>query len=39
VIPNSWKIFDPSSTDKNNGVFLEVVANTWDIGSYFDAVG
>jgi hypothetical protein len=39
MIPNSWKIFHPSSSNENNGVFLEVMANPWNISGYLDPVG
>ncbi len=39
VIPYSRKVFYPASPNKDNGVFLEVMANTGDVGSHFNAVG
>jgi hypothetical protein len=39
MIPNSWKVFHPSSSDEDDRVFLEVMANTWNISSHFDSIG
>ena len=39
MIPNSRKVFHPSSPNEDNGVFLEVMANPWDISGYFDSIG
>lgn len=38
VIPYSGQILHPSTSNEDNGVFLEVMTNTWDVGSHFDAV-
>jgi hypothetical protein len=39
MIPNSWKVFYPSSSNENNGVFLKVMADPWNIGGHLDRVG
>jgi hypothetical protein len=39
MIPNSRKIFYPSSSNENNGMLLEVVANPRDISGDFDPIG
>jgi hypothetical protein len=39
MIPNSWKVFDPSSSNENNGMFLEVMANPWNISGHLDSIG
>jgi hypothetical protein len=39
VIPNSWKVFHPSTADENNGVFLEVVTNSGNVSGNFDSIG
>jgi len=39
VISNSWKVFYPSSSNENDGVFLKVMADSWNIGGYLDSIG
>jgi hypothetical protein len=39
VVSNSWKVFDPSSSNENNGVFLKVMADPWNIGGDLDSIG
>jgi hypothetical protein len=39
MVSNSWKVFDPSSSNENDGVFLEIVANAWDIGGHLNPIG
>src|SRR4030043_2215448 len=39
MIPNSWKVFYPTSSNEDNGVFLEVMANPWNISGYLDSIG
>jgi hypothetical protein len=39
VIPYPRKIFDPSSTNQDNGMLLKIVSNTRDIGGNFDTGG
>jgi hypothetical protein len=38
MIPNSWKIFYPSSSNENNGMLLEVVANPRDVRGDLDPI-
>jgi hypothetical protein len=39
MISYSRKVFHPSSPNENNGVLLEIVAYSRDIGGYFNPVG
>jgi len=39
VVADTWKVFDPAATDEHDGVFLEVVAFTADVGDDFEAIG
>jgi hypothetical protein len=39
MIPNSWKVFYPSSPNENNGMFLEVMADPWNISGHLDSIG
>jgi hypothetical protein len=39
MIPNSWKVLYPSTSYEDNGVFLEVVTNSWDISGDLDSIG
>jgi hypothetical protein len=39
VIPDSRKVFYPSSPNENNGMLLEVMADPWNISRYLDSVG
>jgi hypothetical protein len=39
MVPYSGQVFYPSSSNEDNGVFLEVMADTWDIGGHLNAVG
>src|SRR4030042_6825675 len=39
MIPNSWKVFYPTSSNEDNGVFLEVMANPWNISGHLDSIG
>jgi hypothetical protein len=39
MIPYSRKVFYPSSSNKNNGVFLKIMADAWNISGDFDAIG
>jgi hypothetical protein len=38
MISNPWQVFHPSSTDEDNRMFLEVMANPWNIGGHFDPI-
>jgi hypothetical protein len=38
MITDAGKVFYTAPADKNNRVFLKVMANTWDIGGYFSTV-
>jgi len=35
VVSYTWEVFNPSSSNEDNGMFLKVVANTRNIGSDF----
>jgi hypothetical protein len=39
VVTNTWKVWYATTTNKHNGVFLEVVAFTTDVSPYFVTVG
>jgi hypothetical protein len=39
MIPNPGKVFHPSSSDEDNRVFLEIMANPWDISGHLDSIG
>jgi len=39
MIPNAGEILNPSAPDKNNRVFLQIMTDSGDIGSYFCAMG
>ncbi|MNW62482.1 hypothetical protein D3C74_406210 [compost metagenome] len=39
MITNTWQILDTTATDQNNGVLLQVVTFTADVGGDFEAVG
>jgi hypothetical protein len=39
MIPDSWKVFHPSASNEDNGVFLEIMADPWNIGGYLDSIG
>jgi hypothetical protein len=39
VIANPWKIFDTTSTNQYYRMFLEVVANPWNVACHFNSVG
>ncbi len=38
VVTNPWQVLNTAATDQDNTVFLQVVANTWDVGGDFDQV-
>jgi hypothetical protein len=38
VIANTWKVTHTTTAHKHNGVLLEVVSLTADVGSYFFAI-
>ena len=38
MIANTWKILDPSTPHKNYRMFLKVVPNPWNIGSYLKTI-
>jgi hypothetical protein len=39
VITDSWKIFYPSSSNENNGMFLKIVTNPRDVCGDLDSIG
>ena len=39
MISDPGEVLDPSASDKDDGVFLEVVADARNIGGHFDSVG
>src|SRR5690625_2234667 len=39
LVADTWKVFHATATDKHDGVLLEVVAFTWDVGGNFDTTG
>jgi hypothetical protein len=39
VIPDSRKVFYPSSSNENNGMLLEVMADPWNISRHLYSVG
>ncbi|ATD37007.1 hypothetical protein WH06_17080 [Aeromonas salmonicida subsp. salmonicida] len=39
VVTNTWQVFYTTATDQHNGVLLQVVTFTTDIGGDFEAVG
>ena len=39
VVTNTRQILYTTATNQNNAVFLQVVADTWDISRNFDQVG
>jgi hypothetical protein len=39
MIPDSWKVFHPSASNEDNGVFLEVMADPWNIRGHLDSIG
>jgi hypothetical protein len=39
VITNTWKVFHPPAANENDGVLLEVVAFSADVGDDFESVG
>jgi len=38
MVANPRKVLDTSTTDQNDGVFLQVVSDTRDVGSYLNPV-
>jgi hypothetical protein len=38
VVTNTWKVLHPSAANEDDGVFLEVVAFTADVGDDFESV-
>jgi hypothetical protein len=38
MIPNTGKVFDPPPPNEDNGVLLEIVPDTRDIGRYLKTV-
>jgi hypothetical protein len=39
VIPNTWKVFHPSTPNEDNRMLLKVVADPWNIRGHFDSIG
>src|SRR5262249_18547951 len=39
VIPNARQVFHTAATDQDDGVFLQIVADTGDVGCYFNPIG
>ena len=39
VVTNTWKVFHPTAANEDDGVLLEVMAFTADIGDYFESIG
>ena len=39
MVSHPWKILDSSSSNQDNGVFLEVVSNAGDVGGDFNSIG
>ncbi len=39
MVAYARKVLDTTAAYHNNGVFLKVMAYSWDIGSYFITVG
>jgi len=39
VIPNSGQILHTTATDQNDGVFLQIVADTGDVSCYLNPIG
>lgn len=39
MVANAGEIFDPTASDQHNGMLLQVMANTGNIGRHFDSVG
>lgn len=39
MVADTWKVFYPAAANEDDGVFLEVVAFTTDVGDDFEAVG
>jgi hypothetical protein len=39
MISYAGEVLDPSAADKDNGVFLEIVADTRNIGGHLDTIG
>jgi hypothetical protein len=39
VVTDTWKVLHPSAANEDDGVFLEVVAFTADVGDDFESVG
>jgi hypothetical protein len=39
VIPNSWEVFHPSSSNEHDRMLLKVVTNSGNIGGHFDSIG
>jgi hypothetical protein len=38
MIPNPGEVLDTSTTNQNDGVFLQVMSDTRDVGGYLDPV-
>lgn len=39
MVSNSWQVFHPSPPNEDDGVFLEVMPDSRNIGSHFDPIG
>src|SRR5690625_7969772 len=39
LVADTWKVFHTTATNKHDGVLLEVVAFTWNVGGNFDNTG
>jgi hypothetical protein len=39
MVTHPGQILNPATPDQHHRVFLEVVANSWNIGGHFDAIG
>jgi hypothetical protein len=38
VVANTRKILDTTASDKNDRVFLQIVAFTWNVGGYLHPI-
>jgi hypothetical protein len=39
MVPNSGEVLDTSTANQNDGVFLQVVPNSWDVGCNLYPIG
>ena len=38
MVAHPRKVLDTSTTDQNDGVFLQVVSDAWYVGCYFNSI-